>query len=86
MLRLSSDFIARHHMDNPEVYLTPRDAAEYLRISTSTLAKLRVYGGGLKFTKVSRSAVRYRLCDLDAYMAARRVTSTSENPEVTADE
>jgi hypothetical protein len=60
-----------------ESYLTPRDAALYLRSSASTLAKLRVYGGGPIFCRIGR-AIRYRRSDLDEFMAASRVRSTSE--------
>jgi excisionase family DNA binding protein len=60
-----------------EAYLTPREAAEYLRSSPSTLAKLRVYGGGPHFCRIGK-AIRYRRSDLDAFMSARRVRSTSE--------
>jgi hypothetical protein len=60
-----------------EIYLTPREAAQYLRSSVSTLAKLRVYGGGPMFCHIGR-AIRYRQFDLDAFMAAGRVRSTSE--------
>jgi excisionase family DNA binding protein len=58
-------------------YLTPCEAAEYLRSSPSTLAKLRVYGGGPYFCRIGK-AIRYRRSDLDAFMSARRVRSTSE--------
>jgi excisionase family DNA binding protein len=60
-----------------DIYYTPREAAELLRTSTSTLAKRRLYGEGPKFCRIGR-AVRYRKADLDAYMARRRVQSTSE--------
>jgi excisionase family DNA binding protein len=59
-------------------YLTPREAAEYLRSSVSTLAKLRMYGGGPAFTRIGR-AIRYPRAELDRYMAARISRSTSEN-------
>ncbi len=58
-------------------YLTPPEAAEYLRISASTLAKLRVYGGGPAFARIGR-AIRYSRADLDSYMAARTARSTSD--------
>jgi excisionase family DNA binding protein len=58
-------------------YLTPPEAANYLRSSVSTLAKLRVYGGGPEFTRIGR-AIRYRRTDLDTYMADQLVRSTSE--------
>lgn len=65
----------------PEVYFKPPEAAEYLRTSVSTLAKMRVYGGGPAFTRVGR-AIRYRRADLDTYMADQLVQSTSEKPVV----
>jgi excisionase family DNA binding protein len=58
-------------------YLTPQEAAQYLHSSASTLAKLRVYGGGPIFCRIGR-AIRYRRSDLDEFMAASRVRSTSE--------
>ncbi len=62
---------------SPQVeYLTPRAAAIYLGTSPSTLAKLRLFGDGPPFTRIGR-AVRYRRRDLDAWMAARLVTSVS---------
>ena len=60
-------------------YLRPPEAAAYLKISTSTLAKKRLYGDGPKFARWGK-AIRYRREDLDAYMAARLVHSTSERP------
>jgi excisionase family DNA binding protein len=65
------------------VYLTPRETAAYLRTSINTLAKLRVYGGGPSFARWGR-AIRYRREDLDAFMAARLVRSTSERPSSAA--
>ncbi len=58
-------------------YLAPPDAAKYLKISESTLAKLRVYGGGPPFMRVGR-AIRYSRAHLDEYMAAKLARSTSE--------
>lgn len=60
------------------MYLTPPEAAKYLKSSTSTLAKLRVYGGGPTFCRLGGKAIRYRQVDLDAYMASRVVASTAE--------
>lgn len=59
------------------VYFKPRQAAEYLNSSASTLAKRRLYGGGPKFSRIGR-AIRYAKSDLDAFMAANTVASTSE--------
>jgi excisionase family DNA binding protein len=63
--------------DEPLKYFTPPEAAKYLRTSVSTLAKLRVYGGGPEFTRIGR-AIRYRRADLDTYMTDQLVRSTSE--------
>lgn len=57
--------------------LTPPEAAEYLGISASTLAKLRVYGGGPAFLKLGRK-VLYERADLDSWLAERKYQSTSE--------
>ena len=56
-------------------------AARYIGLAVSTLEKLRVSGGGVPFVKLGR-AVRYRVCDLDEYLASRVVVSTSEQREV----
>ena len=56
-------------------------AAEYLRLSTPTLERLRLTGDGPAFCKLTpgpRGSVRYRRADLDAWLASRLVRSTSE--------
>jgi excisionase family DNA binding protein len=60
-----------------ESYYTPEEAAEYLRSSPSTLAKLRLYGGGPVFTRIGR-VIRYRRSDLDHWMSGKLVRSTSD--------
>ena len=57
--------------------LTTEDAARYLGLSKSTLNKWRVYGLGPTFIKLGR-AVRYRLEDLDQYLAESAKRSTSD--------
>jgi len=52
-------------------------AANYLGLAVSTLNKLRCTGGGPVFLKLGR-AVRYDPGDLDEWLAAHRVRSTSE--------
>lgn len=52
-------------------------AARYTGQSVSTLNKLRVAGGGPAYSKVGRIVV-YDLDDLDAWIDARKRTSTSE--------
>jgi len=56
---------------------TQREAALVLRLSERTLERLRVSGGGPAFVKAGRS-VRYRQADLEVWIAARVVGSTSE--------
>jgi predicted DNA-binding transcriptional regulator AlpA len=56
--------------------LKPADAAAFLDLSKSTLAKRRMTGDGPRFVKFGAS-VRYSLQDLEEYVAqsARRSTS-----------
>ncbi|WP_277968209.1 helix-turn-helix transcriptional regulator [Sphingomonas echinoides] len=57
--------------------LTTDDAAARIGLAYSTMKKLRLAGTGPKFMKLGR-AVRYRAIDLDEWMAARVVSSTSQ--------
>ena len=52
-------------------------AAARIGLSAKTLTNKRVAGDGPPFVKMGRS-VRYRVADLDAWMAARVINSTSE--------
>lgn len=52
-------------------------AAPLVGLSPKTLEKKRVVGGGPRYAKIGR-AVRYRRSDLEAYVAARVIGSTSE--------
>ena len=58
--------------------LTQRQCAEALALSERTLERFRVSGIGPKFVRMGKS-VRYRLCDVEAWIASRVVGSTSEN-------
>jgi hypothetical protein len=61
----------------PQVWLRTPEAATHLGLSVSTLTKWRMQTSkGPPFAKAGAS-VRYSLRDLDAWLAARRVTSTS---------
>lgn len=53
------------------------EAAEYLKMSASSLNKMRVYGTGPAFCRAGR-LVRYRRGDLNDWIIARRTNSTSE--------
>ncbi len=52
-------------------------AARHLGLAVSTLEKMRVYGNSPPYVKLGRS-VRYRVCDLEEYLAKRVVESTSQ--------
>ena len=58
------------------VFDTP-ETASYLAVAEQTLRKMRVDGDGPPFVQMGR-AVRYRIVDLDAWIANRVVTSTSQ--------
>jgi predicted DNA-binding transcriptional regulator AlpA len=51
--------------------------AEWLGISQSAIAKMRVRGDGPRFLKLGRR-VAYDPADVQAWLDARRVNSTSE--------
>lgn len=57
--------------------LDTKGAAAQIGFAPNTLEKLRVYGGGPRYVKMGRS-VRYRVSDLEAYLAERVVESTSQ--------
>ncbi len=57
------------------------EAAAYLRLAQSTLAKLRCYGGGPVFAKAGGRRVIYDKSDLDAWLESRLFRSTSEYPQ-----
>jgi predicted DNA-binding transcriptional regulator AlpA len=54
------------------------EAARYLGLSPSTLAKMRLRGDGPVFLKLNR-AVAYDSRDLDQWLADRRRASTSDS-------
>jgi len=57
--------------------LKPADAAAFLDLSRSTLAKRRMTGNGPRFVKFGAS-VRYSLQDLEEYVARSARSSTSD--------
>jgi predicted DNA-binding transcriptional regulator AlpA len=62
---------------NMQPLLTQRQCAEALALSERTLERFRVSGVGPKFVRMGKS-VRYRLSDVEAWIASRVVGSTSE--------
>jgi len=61
--------------DTETNFLNPNEAATYLRVSKSHLARLQVHGGGPRYAKLGPKLVVYRLEDLQACIALR-ATST----------
>jgi Helix-turn-helix domain len=57
--------------------LTPKEAASFLKVSSSWLAKARISGYGPRFIKIGRS-VRYSLHALEEFKRANARGSTSE--------
>lgn len=57
--------------------LSTSAAAEHLSVSEKTLAQWRWRGGGPKFCKLGR-LVRYRIEDLNSFVASRSKASTSD--------
>lgn len=60
-----------------EQLLKPKALAERLDVTEGFLAKLRLYGGGPRFTKIGRS-VKYDPQDVREWLDKRKATSTSE--------
>ena len=60
-----------------ETLLTPKEAARFLKLSESFLAKARMLGDGPRYRKLSR-AVRYAMSDLVGWLKACAKTSTAE--------
>lgn len=69
---------AEEHRPN-DILDTPA-AASYLKLAPVTLERMRIKGDGPVFAKM-RKSVRYRRCDLDAYIESRTTHSTSEKVE-----
>lgn len=71
------DFGGRRLIDTPTV-------AEYLGVATRTLECWRQRGGGPKYIRLAPAgnravrAIRYRLADLEEWIAEREVSSTSD--------
>ncbi|WP_245443469.1 helix-turn-helix transcriptional regulator [Rhizobium phaseoli] len=57
------------------------DAAKIIGLSPSTLAKLRLTGGGPRYIKLGRSVV-YDPADVEAWLITNRRLTTSEPPRI----
>lgn len=63
--------------EGPESQLTPGEAAQRLRLSTSWLAKARMRGDGPPYYKFGR-AVRYSATGISNWLKSHQRFSTSE--------
>jgi len=60
--------------------MNPREASAYMVLPTSSLAKLRLYGGGPTYTKVNKRVI-YRTDWCDAWMEEKaRLMVSNETP------
>lgn len=59
-------------------WLRPAEAARYLGLAKSTLAKMRVSGEGPCFNQLTKRAVAYDVRQLDSWLESRARTSTSD--------
>ena len=64
-------------MSGHKVRMCSKDAATYLGLSPSTLAKLRMTGDGPEFQKAGRK-VLYSVVALEAWLQSRTYNSTSQ--------
>ena len=68
-------------MESATMFLSPRQAADWLGLSTRTLERYRGTGEGPVFYRFGRH-VRYLQADLDAWAKTRRRTSTRDEADV----
>jgi hypothetical protein len=59
-------------------WLRPSEAATHLRVSQTFLAKLRCYGGGPRYQKISKN-VLYDRAELDLWAGSMGRISTSDD-------
>ena len=74
---LGSILKSARDLNSAERLLTPKDAANFLRVSPSWLAKARMRGDGPPYVKLGR-AIRYREGALLQWLRSRQRLSTSE--------
>jgi predicted DNA-binding transcriptional regulator AlpA len=66
---------------DPEQRMWARDAAAYLRLSRSTLAKWRMKGEGPPFHRCGRRLIYYLKGEIDAWLAScDRFATEAEGP------
>ena len=60
-------------------YLTTFEAADFLRLSVSTLAKLRMSGAGPEYLKLGRRKILYSRSILIGWLRTHRRRNTSQS-------
>ena len=65
-------------MTEPKRVLRAPEAAKYIGLSESTLAKRRLYGQPPAFLNLGGRAIGYAIDDLDAWLDSCRRRSTSQ--------
>ena len=65
-------------MEQKASKLRAPDAARYVGLSASTLAKMRMRGDGPRYAKAGSRVVVYDRHDLDTWLASQSRRSTSE--------
>jgi len=71
----------KHLKFQNKAILRPPEAALYIGLSESTLAKQRLRGDGPRYVKLGSRAVGYSISELEAYLIACTRSSTSESEE-----
>lgn len=69
-------------IENPDGrLLTADELADYLHLTVGHLSQLRYLGTGPRFVRVTGRQVRYRVSDVDAWLAAKTCTRSDERPQ-----
>ena len=58
--------------------INEKDAAKLLNLSGRALQRARLEGGGPRYVQLTTRRIAYRLEDIEGWIAARLVSSTSE--------
>ena len=70
----------QHRLPTHEsILLTEKEVAKITGFSVRTLQKWRLTGEGPQFVRVSARAIRYRRCDIDAWIERNLRISTSDH-------
>ena len=65
-------------MDSENGLMRPLQAARYIGLANSTLAKMRLRGDGPTYVKAGPKIVLYCKADIDAWIESNRRSSTSD--------